>query len=160
MLRLGGLAAEEAEGLRRMEAAIASGRAAEIFARMVAALGGPADILERPDEHLSAAPVRRPVHPEEAGHVEAVATRDLGLAVVALGGGRAHPDHSIDHAVGLVDLAAIGERVDSTLPLGIVHARSEDAAEAAAAALRRAYRIAPGPTTPGPVVHHRIGAPA
>jgi thymidine phosphorylase len=160
MLRLGGLAAEEAEGLRRMEAAIASGRAAEIFARMVAALGGPADILERPDEHLPAAPVRRAVHPEEAGHVEAVATRDLGLAVVALGGGRAHPDHSIDHAVGLVDLAAIGERVDSTLPLGIVHARSEDAAEAAAAALRRAYRVAPGPTAPGPVVHHRIGAPA
>jgi thymidine phosphorylase len=160
MLWLGGLSADEAEGRRSIDAAIASGRAAEVFARMVTALGGPGDLLERPADHLASAPIRRSVHPDEAGHVEAVATRDLGLAVVALGGGRAHPDHPVDHAVGLVDLAAIGERVDSTLPLGIVHARSEHAAEVAAAALRRAYRIAPGPTASGPVIHHRIGASA
>lgn len=142
-----------------MADAVASGRAAETFARMVAALGGPATILERPGDYLAAAPIRRAVHPEEPGHVETVATRDLGLAVVALGGGRTHPSHAIDHAVGLVDLAAIGERVDSTLPLGFVHARTEDAAEQAAAALRRAYRIAPTPPArAGPLVHARIGS--
>jgi thymidine phosphorylase len=158
MLVLGGLAADEAEARRRMEDAIGSGRAAERFGRMVTALGGPADLLERPTLHLAAAPIRRPVHPETAGHVEAVDTRDLGLAVVALGGGRTRPQDSIDHAVGLVDLAAIGERVDSTLPLGVVHARTEDAAAAAAETLRRAYRIALRPTAPGPLVLERVEA--
>ena len=160
MLQLGGLAADEAEASRRIEDAVASGRAAEIFGRMVAALGGPTTILERAADHLTAAPIRRAVHAEEGGHVDAIATRDLGLAVVALGGGRTHPHGEVDHAVGLVNLAAIGERVDGTLPLGVVHARTEGEADAAAAALRRAYRIAPTPTRSGPLVLERIGAPA
>ncbi len=48
-------------GASRLEDALASGRAAERFARMVAALGGPSDLLDRPEAHLPAAPVRRRV---------------------------------------------------------------------------------------------------
>ncbi len=83
MLVLGKLAGTREEAMARLEEALASGRAAERFARMVAALGGPADLLERPAASLPAAPVRRRV--EAAGTVAAVATRDLGLAVDATG---------------------------------------------------------------------------
>jgi thymidine phosphorylase len=160
MLVLGGLAADHAEARTRIEEAIASGRAAETFQRMIVALGGPNDLVERPDRHLRGAPVIRAVHPERAGHVQRVATRDVGIAVVALGGGRTRPHDPVDHAVGLTRLAGIGERVDGERPLGFVHAQSEAAAEAAARALRAAYEIGDSRVEPRPVVLQRIGAAA
>ncbi|MGY2048188.1 thymidine phosphorylase [Methylobacterium sp. JK268] len=142
MLVLGGLAADADAATARLEAALASGRAAEIFGRMVAALGGPADLVERPAAHLPAAPVVRPVPPPRAGVVAGIATREVGLAVIGLGGGRTRPQDPIDHAVGFTDLAALGDAVGTGAPLGVVHARTEAGAEAAAAALQAAYAIA------------------
>ncbi|WP_349368839.1 thymidine phosphorylase [Salinarimonas sp.] len=156
MLMLGRLAADRAEGARMMEEAVSSGRAAEAFARMVAALGGPADILERADAHLAAAPVTLPVAPVRPGVVERVETRAVGMAVVALGGGRARAEDTIDPAVGLTDLAPVGETVDASRPLAIVHARDSQAAEAAAAAVRAAYTIGAGPVAARPVVLERV----
>ncbi len=151
MLVLGKLAGTREEAMARLEEALASGRAAERFARMVAALGGPADLLERPAASLPAAPVRRRV--EAAGTVAAVATRDLGLAVIGLGGGRTRPQDDIDPAVGLTDLARPG---DATGLIGIVHAADEDAADRAEAALRAAYRMGEPPGE-RPAVIERVG---
>ena len=78
----------------------------------------------------------RPVHAERSGIVQSIATRDVGVAVVALGGGRTRPQDPIDHAVGLTDLAAVGDTVDASRPLAIVHARSEK--EARGGSARRA----------------------
>jgi thymidine phosphorylase len=148
---LGGLDADPAEALR-------SGAAAERFAAMVAALGGPADLLERPGEHLPAAPVTLPVEPLEAGRVAAHATRDLGLVVLDLGGGRHRDGEAIDHAVGLSAIAAPGDEVaPGGRPLCVVHARDDASAQAAARAVRAAVAVgrdAPGPV---PVVTERIG---
>ncbi|MFN3686759.1 thymidine phosphorylase [Salinarimonas sp.] len=156
MLVLGRLADTREAGAVMAEEAIASGRAAECFARMVAALGGPADILERAADHLPRAGVVRAVHAEGAGVVTGIATRDVGVAVVALGGGRTRAEDAIDHSVGLVDLAGIGARVDAERPLAIVHARDEAGADAAAAALRAAYRIGEAAPAPRPVIHDRL----
>ena len=158
MLVLGKLAADEADGRARIEGAIRSGKAAEVFERMVAALGGPHDLLDRPAEHLAPAPVVRPVHPEEPGTIVRVATRDVGVAVVALGGGRTRPEDSVTHAVGFTELAGPGTKVDAHRPLGIVHARTETEADAAAAALRRAYAVGSGPVESRPIILDRIGA--
>jgi thymidine phosphorylase len=133
MLVLGRLAADAAEARAKIEDAIASGRAAETFQRMVAALGGPGDSWRIPAAICRGAG-RAPRPPERAGHVARIATRDVGVAVVALGGGRTRPQDPVDHAVGLTDLAPLGDAVGSGRPLGIVHAREEAAAEAAAAA--------------------------
>ncbi|HEX8666292.1 MAG TPA: thymidine phosphorylase [Beijerinckiaceae bacterium] len=157
MLLLGRLAATAQEAKARIEDALASGRAAEVFGRMVAALGGSADFVERPEKHLARAPIVRAVHPEADGIVQAIVTRDVGIAEVALGGGRTRPEDRIDHAVGFTELAGVGEKVGAERPLGIVHARTEAAFEAAAAALRRAYRIGDAPASPGPVIAERIG---
>ena len=61
LLELGGLDADPA-------AALHSGAAAERFAAMVAGLGGPADLLERPDAHLPVAPVTLAVEPATCRH--------------------------------------------------------------------------------------------
>ena len=160
MLALGGLAADEADGAARLEEAIASGRAAERFARMAAELGGPADLLEMPGRHLARAPLIRPVLPHAAGVVAAIDTRTLGLAVIALGGGRTRPQDAIDPAVGLVGLAGIGDAVGPDRPLAFVHARDEAGFAAASGRIRTAYSVQPpgSPVAVPALVRERIPA--
>jgi thymidine phosphorylase len=123
-------------------AALESGAAAEHFARMVAALGGPADLLERPDEHLPQAPVMVEAHAERDGVVAGLDVRAVGLAIIDLGGGRRREDDAIDHAVGFTEVAAPGERVGPHgRPLAIVHARDQEAAAHAADAIRAAFSV-------------------
>ncbi|GGG30015.1 thymidine phosphorylase [Chelatococcus composti] len=141
MLFLGRIAASPAEGRVRMEEAIASGRAAERFGMMVAALGGPADIIEASERYLARAPIERAIHAQRDGFVASVDTRAVGIAVVALGGGRTRAEDPIDHAVGLTQLAGPGDEAGPDQPLAIIHARDKSTADAAEAALRRAYTI-------------------
>jgi thymidine phosphorylase len=123
-------------------AALESGAAAEHFARMVATLGGPADLLERPDDHLPRAPVTIEAHAERDGVVAGIDVRAVGLAIIDLGGGRRREDEAIDHAVGLTHVAAPGERVGPHgQPLALVHARDDDTAAHAADAIRAAFSV-------------------
>lgn len=119
-----------------------SGAALQRFQRMIEALGGPADLTERPDARLPAAPVVIPVPAPQAGIVQHIDTRAIGLAVVSLGGGRRNPQDPIDPAVGLTRLCFPGEAVGPNQPLALVHARDVAHAEQAVAAVQVAYRIA------------------
>jgi thymidine phosphorylase len=157
MLVQGGLARDDADARQRLQAVLESGAAAERFARMVAGLGGPADLLERSERYLTRADVTLPVKAPQSGFVSAIDCRGLGMAVVNLGGGRHHPDDVIDHAVGLTDLAGLGQRVEPGQPLALVHARGEDSARAAAKAVLEAYRLAAAAPAPQPIVYQRIG---
>lgn len=150
LLLAGRLASDHAGALALLDERLASGAAAERFARMVAGLGGPSDLLEHHDRYLPQAPVIRPVYAECSGRVTRMDTRAIGLAVVALGGGRRAPNDAIDPAVGLSGIAALGEPVDGERPLAWVHAASEAGAERAACQLRAAIEVndvAPGDVT-------------
>ncbi|MGU7773333.1 thymidine phosphorylase [Burkholderia sp. MR1-5-21] len=153
MLLIGGLAANEADARARLQASLESGQAAERFARMVTALGGPADLLERPQQHLAAADVIVPVSAPRAGRVERVDARALGIAVVGLGGGRMKTTDTLDYAVGLSGLVELGEHVAEGQPLAVVHASSREAAERAAADVRRAYGIGDEVGALPPTIH-------
>jgi thymidine phosphorylase len=158
MLLVGGLASDQGEARRKVETALASGRAAEKFAAMVHALGGPRDLLERPDAHLARAPYLADVAVPGAGFVTAIDTRALGLAVVALGGGRSIAGAAIDPAVGLSELAGIGDEVGRDRPLCRVHTRGEADAKAASARIQRAYTIGEKPAKIRAPVIERISA--
>lgn len=157
MLVLGGLASDAAAGRAKAEAALADGRAAEVFARMVAALGGPDDLLARTPRYLARAPVIRPCSAERSGYVAGMDARQVGIAVVALGGGRAHADDAIDPSVGLTDMIDVGTQVRAGSVLGVVHAASDADADQAIAILRRAIRIEDEAPTVRPTIMHRIG---
>lgn len=154
MLLQGRLASDRADAEARLRLALSSGRAAERFARMVALLGGPRDLLEREDGHLAAAPCIAPVFPTCEGVVAAIDTRALGLAVVALGGGRQRTDADIDPRVGLERVAAIGARVGRDAPLAWVHAGDPGALTQAAQRLRAAFRLADCAEAPAPIHAH------
>jgi len=156
MLLLGQLAANEAEARAKLQAALDRGAAAERFARMVAALGGPADLLERPDLHLAQAPVIVPVPALKSGHIASIDCRGVGLAVVSLGGGRRRPSDAIDFAVGLTELGALGAKIEAGQPLARVHARTLAAAQQAIDEIQAAYRVDEAAPQPHPVVYRTV----
>jgi thymidine phosphorylase len=156
MLVLGRLARTPASARKRLEQALDDGSAAERFGRMVKALGGPGDLLTSPWKHLERAPMEVPVPATRSGIVRSIDTRQVGLAVVVLGGGRTRPTDPVDHAVGLTDLAAVGARVAAGEPLGRVHARDDAAAAQAVAMVQAAYRLGARAAVVGTVVAERI----
>lgn len=156
MLQQGGLAGDARQALRMLDKALASGAAAERFARMTAALGGPADIVENAARHLSVAPYVLDVVAPRDGYVSRIDSRALGVAVVRLGGGRTAPGAAIDHAVGLTDIAPVGALAQAA-PLARIHARDRDHAEAAARQIAEAYVVADEPPLQRAVVLERIG---
>ncbi|MDU8943320.1 thymidine phosphorylase [Ovoidimarina sediminis] len=139
----------------QMRATLSDGRAAEIFGRMVAALGGPADFLETWGQALPSAPVICDVPAPEAGAVSRIDGRALGEAVVHLGGGRLRGGDRIDPAVGLSGTAALGQRLEAGAPLATIHAADAEAAHAAAATVLAAYEIGDAAAPPA-LVRRRI----
>ena len=141
MLVLGGLAENEAAARDKLNTALDSGKAAEIFGKMVSGLGGPADFVEAYDKYLPEASIIRPVYADTTGFAHSMDTRELGLAVVTLGGGRRKPGDTLDYSVGLTNVCALGDEINTDKPLAVVHAQSEAAFEEAAAAVKGAIQL-------------------
>jgi len=158
MLVLGGLAADAAQARAKLLEALDSGAAAERFARMVSALGGPHDLLEQPARHLPLAAHKLAIAAPRSGFVQACDCRALGLAVVGLGGGRTDPAASIDFAVGLDAFAQIGDAIQSGQPLAVVYARDDSAAQQAAAAVQAAFVIGDSAPTARPLIYRSVPA--
>ena len=146
LLHMAGLAENGDTALLRARQALDSGAAAERFARMVAALGGPADVFAHA---LPQASVQREVTVQAAGVVQAIDVRALGECVVDLGGGRRVPGATIDPSVGLSDVAERGQWLEAGAVLASVHARTAADAERAAAQVRAAFTL--GETAPAAV---------
>ena len=150
MLHGAGLATSVADGATRAAAALHSGRAAEHFARMVAGLGGPTDVLAAPG--LPLAPVQLDVPAPRPGVLAATDTRALGLAVVALGGGRRVASDAVDPRVGFSQVQPLGTALQAGDALLRVHAATLADAEAARAAVLAAVTLADTAPPHGPVV--------
>jgi thymidine phosphorylase len=154
LLVLGKLESDLDSARQAAQTALDTGAAAERFERMVVELGGPSDLLQRPESYLGHAATSQPVFPSGTGIVTAVDTRAVGVAIVTLGGGRARETDPVDHSVGLTEVAAIGEQVGpGARPLAVVHAQNEAAAELAAEAITAAYTLGDAaPEVPAPVL--------
>jgi thymidine phosphorylase len=139
MLHLGGLADSAEAGVVKAAQALDSGEAAERFAQMVAALGGPRDVLHA--AQLPTAAVQRRVPALRDGFIGNIDVRALGWAVVALGGGRTRPGDAVDPRVGLSEVVSRGAHRRAGDALAVVHAADEASADEAVAAVQRAMRL-------------------
>jgi len=116
----------------KIEQVLANGKAAEVFAKMIAALGGPNNLFEQPWQYMPKAKITQDIIASQAGIITSMQTRDIGMAVVALGGGRLANEQKIDHSVGFSDILPIGSAVQAGDVLAKVHAaNNEQAAQAA-----------------------------
>lgn len=156
MLISAGLASDERDARTKLQAVLDNGKAAEIFGRMVTGLGGPADFMERYDAYLPKAAIVRPVYAANSGFVTAMDTRELGLAVVAMGGGRRAAGDKLDYAVGLTDFIRLGQSVDADKPIAMIHAQTEEQYAQAASMVQAAVRIGGERPEALPEVYRRI----
>ncbi|MBO6771207.1 MULTISPECIES: thymidine phosphorylase [unclassified Thalassospira] len=161
MLAVSGVATDVSEGLRQATDALESGKAAEVFGKMVASLGGPNDFVEKHANYLEAAPMTNAINAAKTGRVLSMDARKVGLALVALKGGRTRADQKIDFAVGFTDFIKVGQPVSAETPLCVAHTRDQAQLDEATALLREAIVIGDGdvaPTGSEPAVRERIVA--
>ncbi|MFD0909282.1 thymidine phosphorylase [Ruegeria arenilitoris] len=151
-----GMVGDAQAGQDMIAEVIRDGRAAERFGRMMAAVGGPLGLVEDWARYLPEASVILEVTAQDEGYVSAMDGEALGLAVVALGGGRQVESDVIDPAVGLSGLVRLGDKVSAGTPMAVVHAAREDAAQRAAQAVRAAITIGPTPVPVPDLVQERI----
>lgn len=109
----------------KLQSVLDNGQAAEKFGEMVSALGGPTDFVEKSEIYLPSAKIMRPVYATQEGFVSAMNTKEIGMAVVKMGGGRMKSSDSIDYAVGFNNFISLGEKVDINTPLAMIHAQNE-----------------------------------
>ncbi len=158
MLIMTDLESDGAAARSKVDEAVTSGRAAEVFARMVYELGGPVDIVDNYEMHLPIAPVTQAVYPADAGYVAAVDAFAVGNAIIELGGGRRALEDKLDLSVGLTNVAPIGSTVDKERPLAVIQASSDDTAQVAAAMIRDAYEISASPPAERPLIYNTFAA--
>ncbi len=157
MLVSGGLAKGVDTARTKVEAVFDNGEAAEVFARMVTALGGPADLMQNPNKYLDAAPILTDIKSEKSGTVSAIDARAVGNAVIVMGGGRKKPNDKIDYAVGFDHIAPIGTKISKGDTLARIHARSKTQVREAGKMLRDAYIYSDG-APDSPLIIERIVA--
>ncbi len=131
MLAISGAQPDVATARAKSAESLANGKAAEIFEKMAAAHGGPTDIVANHSKYLKYAPVVKAVPTVGEGFVSSMDTRSIGMAVVALGGGRTDPTQKVDHSVGYTEICQVGDKMTADQPLAMVYAQTEDAADAA-----------------------------
>jgi thymidine phosphorylase len=156
LLQLAGCAASPEEAADLARAALDSGHAAERFAAMACAQGGPSRLLSDPGSYLPSAAHIAPVFSDRAGFITRIDTRAIGLAVVQMGGGRRRAADAVDPSVGLDCLARPGQETRPGSPLAVVHAADDGAWQRAAATVRSAVTIGPEPPASAAAVLTRV----
>lgn len=157
LLANGGVSADVQAGADAIAKAIRTGSAAEYFGRMIAAQGGPVRFVEDWQRFLPEATVIRQVSAVAEGYVSAINGEVLGLAVVALGGGRTKETDEVNPAVGLSDVVRLGDYVKRGQPLAVVHASRSDQADAAARAVLGAITLDGTPPALPELIIERVG---
>ncbi|MBR6327306.1 MAG: thymidine phosphorylase [Alphaproteobacteria bacterium] len=144
------------DALSKIEHMLSSGQALQKFEQMVYTLGGPHDFAAHVQDYMPQAPSVRPVYPLHDGYVVSMQTRQIGLALVELKGGRTHPLQTVNHATGMTDFCQIGDKIDTQTPLCMVHAQTESDFERAAFVLPQLIEIGDKPTLSS-VILEKIG---
>lgn len=150
------LAKDLNEAKTKLEQTLSTGKALEIFAEMVSALGGPQDFVERPEYYLPQAQIIRPLFADNPGYVSAMETRNIGLSIIGLKGGRIRSDQKLNYATGFSNFCQIGDYVDNQKPLCFIHAQNEDDFNRTAAKLKADITVCEEYPAPRPAIIEKI----
>lgn len=147
------LASNEKDAHEKIERVLRSGLAAEVFDRMIAALGGPTNFIEKPWDSMTKANVILEVKAAQHGYIATMDTRAVGMSVVGLGGGRTAPTQKVDHTVGFDRILPLGVQVNRGEVIARVHAKDEDSANAAIAQFNNALSYSEESPELSPVIY-------
>ena len=139
LMVVSGLSENERLAEETLLESLTTGRAAEVFGKMVTELGGPGDFIERPEKYLSKPGVVMDYPAKSSGFFAGIDGRVLGEAVIELGGGRTRAEDSLDHSVGLDQVVRLGTRIQVGDPLVRIGAADEASAKRVASLLDKAF---------------------
>ncbi len=147
MLELAGQAADLAAAEQQLAKLLDNGTAWRKFEAWITAQGGQLDQLANPSR-LPTAPLVETVSASRGGYIAGINAAEVGKAVVALGGGRTQKGDPIDHGVGVVHHAKVGEYIEAQAPLLTIHANSQEDLVAASDRLLAAITWSDVPVEP------------
>jgi pyrimidine-nucleoside phosphorylase len=146
---------DRATARARLEEALASGKAAESFQKIIEAQGGNPAVVDDP-ALLPQADEVEVYYATSAGTVLRVEPRAIGRAVVEMGGGRRKVDDVVDPTVGFVITARPGQKVHVSEPLASIFAHDAAGIELGRQALDAAIEIGSGKASPLPLIEARV----
>ena len=124
---------------------------------MVTALGGAADLMDKPEKYLKTAPLVKDFYPAQKDKISAMDLRAIGIGIIEIGGGRARSDDTVDYSVGLSNVAQIGEEIGKgARPLATIHVKDEADFLRVSRILTKATRVAGEVGTSGELIKTRI----
>ena len=150
MLHLAGIEG----GRAKLEKALRSGEALEVFERVIARQGGDPAVIDDPSLLMVSTDVAELAAPR-GGFVTRCDARVIGVSATRLGAGRLKQEDDIDPSVGIEVLAKIGDRVEPGQPLARV-AQGKRRWIDAAPDLPTAWEISEEPISPPELVKDRI----
>ena len=152
MLQLGEKVTALEEGRALAEKLLADGSAWNKFVELVEAQGGDVEMIRQPDR-LPRASIVRTITADRAGFIQSINALEAGLTSVDLGAGRAKKGDPIDHAVGIILHAKVGDRSEADQPLFTIHANDATKAQAAEDRLRQAVKFSQEAVQPLPLFY-------
>ena len=144
MLKMAGKGDGIIENIKTIQSKIDSGEGLEKFKELVGRQWGETRVIDEP-EYFMKAKYKIPVNAMEDGFVSAIEAKNIGQAVVNLGGGRMKKDDKVDYFVGVEVLKKIGDEVKSGEPLLIIHANDETKGYLQVESLRNSYKFSKEP---------------
>lgn len=142
MLKLAGKGDNIVENMKLIQGKIDSGEGLEKFRELIKRQWGDERVIDNP-QLLPTAKHKIGVETEEEGYVEEINTKNIGQAIVNLGGGRLKKNDEIDLAVGIEVLKKIGNKVLKGDVLLYIYANDEKKAKEQVDFLRKSYKITP-----------------
>ena len=157
MVEIAGQAPDAASAERRVRAALASGAGLEKLRQVIRFQGGDASVVDDPAA-LPAAPHRHTLTAPRSGCLHALDAELVGRATVALGAGRNKVGDPVDHAVGAIVRARVGDTLRAGDPVLDLHYRDEATLAAALDLATRAIVIGDEPVPEPPLIVAHVDA--
>lgn len=155
LLVMAGEAASPEDGKEKLVKLLENGKAFQKFRELVAAQGGDVRAVEDPDLLPKAQKIVE-INAREAGYVQAVRARAIGLAAGLLGAGREVKGQPVDPAAGVELLAKVEDQVERGQPLARLHVGRPDRLPEAIKLVESAFLIGPLPPKPSPLILDRV----
>ena len=150
------IATDTARATQLVKEVLNNGKAAEVFAKMIAQMGGPSDLFDAPDKYMPTANMITDIKAPKTGVISAMQTRDIGMAVVTMGGGRLSNEQEIDHSVGFDQITSVGGKVTVGDVIARVHANSAESLAVAKSSYLNSVHISDEVNEFNPVVYETI----
>jgi pyrimidine-nucleoside phosphorylase len=155
MLRAAGQDMAYEAAVEKFAAAIASGRALDVFRRFIAAQGGEPRVCDD-YSRLPASPQQVEFRAPASGFVARIDSFEVGMAAIDTGAGRRRKEDRIGYGSGFIFHANMGDRIEKGQKLVTVHSDRPEQTAAVLERLGKAIRIVPQTVARPKMVLHLV----